>query len=274
MKSLLIFINVLTVTLSFRRPTREETTTTTPPPPPPPKCEFCGLARRVPVGPMDSTTSTNSIDRIITTHNGETEVNEYPWLVRLDCDSCGAEECAGALISDRHVLTSAECTVNHNVTHVVLGEHNHQLRFETKELHVGIKWKKENPNFNQHQNDASGGLDVGLDHNLALLELQDPVNYVKYPHICPICLPEVRPSPRLAHFLENTGFVAGWGAIEKSYEEKSHVLKEVEVQILSDQVRSYIISTSLHLFIAEILSFRTVKGLLENKNQTSKLNKR
>jgi len=166
---------------------------------------------------------------------GETEVNEYPWLVRLDCDSCGVEECAGALISDRHVLTSAECTVNHNVSHVVLGEHNHQLRFETKELRMEVKSKITNPSFDQHQNDASGGLDVGLDNNLALLELQDPVNYVDYPHICPICLPEALPPPRHHDFTENKGFVAGWGAIDKSYAKKSHFLKEVEVKILSNQ---------------------------------------
>ena len=88
---------------------------------------ICGLAKRRNFGKTSETEN-----RII--GGKESDVNEYPWMVRLITTTT---ICGGSLISDSWILTAAHC-ITPGKTTAYLGEHNSRLEIETRDLTVDV----------------------------------------------------------------------------------------------------------------------------------------
>ncbi|KAF2895872.1 hypothetical protein ILUMI_10307 [Ignelater luminosus] len=146
-------------------------------------------------------------------------IDEFPWTVLLkyrygygySYDQNAGFRCMGTLISNRYVITAAECIINHQdlfyVESVRLGEwlipsvndcfyHNNGDECADKVVDVGIEKKILHPDY-----DPSCSL-----NNIALIRLKRNINYTTF--IRPICLPvENLPEPCLGTILTTSG----WG---------------------------------------------------------------
>jgi len=105
---------------------------------------------------------------------------------------------------------------------VVLGEHNNQISFETKERQFEVEEAHVYPGFSHN-----------LSIDFGLLKLAEEVQFTTYPLIRPICLPE--PSDR-DHDVGRRGFVSGWGYSSEndSYTNLSPYLKELELEVYTE----------------------------------------
>lgn len=165
----------------------------------------CGLAKRT--------------NRIV--GGQETEVNEYPWQVKL-------EDCGGSLISDQWVLTAAHCidpvhpdTYAHFYK-VKLGAHNIDLN-ETQSVEIPIA--KVELHRGYHHNGPRG-----LINDFALIKMDYPVDFSLYPHIRPICLPSRQ---HAGDFADASAIVTGWGDV-KDGGLNSNVLLETQLKVHSN----------------------------------------
>merc|ERR1719384_761660 len=135
---------------------------------------YCGLPNRV----YDNTTMMGGGGK-------PTGIGEYPWQVGIMFDSPNISrrlECAGTLISDRHVLTAAKCVDwDSYPDYVLLGD-----------TMVGSQSDDSN-----YENDNFTTVLVSEVHyhpeisaNIAILEMAESVPLDMYPNIKPVCLPE------------------------------------------------------------------------------------
>jgi len=130
-----------------------------------------------------------------------TTVNEYPWMVRVRSsytpNSYGL--CGGSLMSDRWIITAAHCVTDeingdpYKIT-VELGQHD----ANTKAMEIT---RLKSVVHEQYPNDGR------LVNDIALLELEDPIDFSENPHIRPICLP----SNSREDYTGSKATVAGWG---------------------------------------------------------------
>merc|ERR1719369_1858482 len=108
----------------------------------------------------------------------ETEVNEYPWQVALVSPNGRSPFCGGTLISDRHVVTAAHCTVNSASTpdgvRVLLGEHKTD---DANQIKVEVASINDDPLYNTQT----------FSNDISILTLKEPVTFTTA--IRPICLP-------------------------------------------------------------------------------------
>lgn len=169
--------------------------------------------------------SSGVVGRVKTPHHepGLTDFGEYPWqaaILRRDGDEM-VYVCGASLVSDRHVITAAHC-VN---------------KLTARDLQVRLgEWDVANDDeFYPHID--SGVHDIiihrdfyaGMLHNdIALLKLNRHVDFVNYPHISPVCLPQ-----RGDHFEGSVCHVTGWGkdafGTSGSFQK---ILKRVEVPVV------------------------------------------
>jgi len=174
---------------------------------------FCGEAKR------------NQNNRIAS--GTETEAHEYPWMVfvsgqyRNSSGHRASGNCGGSLISDGWVLTAAHCVEGDGQwvvlgVRVELGQHNRNT--EALEVTIPLSRVFKHPDYNNP---------VRFSNDLALLKLDNPVDFNNVPHIRPICLP----SNRDETFTGLTATVAGWGSTLDSG--SSHVLLESDVGVIS-----------------------------------------
>ncbi|XP_030380379.1 serine proteinase stubble [Scaptodrosophila lebanonensis] len=167
-------------------------------------------------------TSTATTNRVV--GGMEARRGAYPWIAALgylDELNRNARKylCAGSLISNRFVATSAHC-INPSLIVVRLGAHD--LARSDDGVEFGIRRTVVHENF-----DLST-----IANDIALVELNGVAPNTAT--IGPICLPETS-SFLTQDFVGMNPFVAGWGAV-KHQGPTSHVLRDVQVPIVSRQV--------------------------------------
>ena len=152
------------------------------------KC-YCGLANR-----------DNKGNRIF---KGKTTMkNEYPWMVLVQLYSIF--NCGGSLINSQWVLTAAHCledeekvdAINMNVT---LGAHDISKDNEVTRVSRKISKIIRHPLWNN----------TILDYDFSLLKLENAIDFMKYDHIRPVCLPE----DTTKTFAKQDATITGWGYI-------------------------------------------------------------
>jgi len=154
---------------------------------------------------------------------GDAKFGEYPWqaavLKKEGFDNVYV--CAGTLIDNRHILTAAHCITGYQAI---------ELRVRLGEWDVN----RDNEFFPHFESDVIAMFehqdfyDGNLINDIALLRIDAPVDFLKNPHIGPICLP-----PPGQDFRGQRCKVTGWGkdgfGDSGQYQ---NVLKEVDVPLL------------------------------------------
>ncbi|XP_063535594.1 uncharacterized protein LOC134745481 [Cydia strobilella] len=159
--------------------------------------------------------------------DGDSEFGEYPWQVAIlkKDPKESVYVCGGTLIDGSHIMTAAHCVKSYKgfELRVRLGEWdvNHDVEFfpyvERDVLSVHV-----------HPMYYAGT----LDNDLAILKLEQPVDWTKYPHISPACLPD-----KYTDYAGQRCWTTGWGKDAFGDNGKyQNILKEVDVPILSHGV--------------------------------------
>ncbi|CAH2039689.1 unnamed protein product, partial [Iphiclides podalirius] len=156
--------------------------------------------------------------------DGDSEFGEYPWqaaILKKDPKE-SVYVCGGTLIDGLHIMTAAHCVKSYKgfELRVRLGEWdvNHDVEFypyierDVVSVHV-------------HPLYYAGT----LDNDLAILKLEHPVDWTKYPHISPACLPD-----KYTEYAGQRCWTTGWGKDAfGDYGKYQNILKEVDVPILA-----------------------------------------
>ncbi|XP_023936776.1 uncharacterized protein LOC112044986 isoform X2 [Bicyclus anynana] len=155
--------------------------------------------------------------------DGDSEFGEYPWqaaILKKDPKE-SVYVCGGTLIDGLHIMTAAHCIKSYKgfELRVRLGEWdvNHDVEFypyiERDVISVHV-----------HPQYYAGT----LDNDLAILKLDHLVDWTKYPHISPACLPD-----KYTEYAGQRCWTTGWGKDAFGSNGKyQNILKEVDVPIL------------------------------------------
>jgi len=148
----------------------------------------------------------------------ETEVNEYPWQVALVSPNGRSPFCGGTLISDRHVMTAAHCTVGQAASpsgmRVLLGEHKTD---DATQIKVEVAAINDDPLY-----DTSN-----FRNDFSILTLKEPVTFSTA--VRPICLP----SDTSKDYAGQVATVSGWGTLSSGGNQPT-VLMEVDVTVTTN----------------------------------------
>jgi len=156
-------------------------------------------------------------------------VNEYPWQVFITLKkNYGSYFCGGSIISNSWILTAAHCFVNSlygngraHIDKIYLGEHNRKIKFETRTIVMNSLDQVIHPNFNENTTDS----------DFALVKLERKIQWENYPHIRPVCLP----ADASETYEGRNAIVTGWGTIKNNMRANPPDLKEVEVDVISNE---------------------------------------
>ncbi|CAG0900244.1 unnamed protein product [Darwinula stevensoni] len=166
----------------------------------------CGVSPSLrtgkPVSPPEGniTAVKESLTRIVGGREVEFE-GKYPWMALMRVR--GHATCGGALINDRYILTAAHCIRNAKIDNlrILLGEHD--LISSSDGISLKVSRVIDHPGYDREDT---------RDHDIGLLELEEPVDFSMHPSIRPICL------PRLGRSLSNArAVIAGWGTTRYDY---------------------------------------------------------
>ena len=124
-------------------------------------------------------------------------------------------------MSDRHVVTAAHCTKGHQPADlkVAIGFTSLVVNDKATSFVLDVAAIKQHPNYGEGTPESN---------DIAVLELQCPVDMTAHPNIKPICLP--------ASGATYTGFTAtasGWGTLKDGGSETAH-LQQVQVEVFAD----------------------------------------
>merc|ERR1719450_198693 len=159
----------------------------------------------------------------------QAEVNEFPWMVHVLTTyhkyPNSPALCGGALISDRWVITAAHCVEKQSPHDGNRLEVNADLLQHDKYTSAIRKAVTDVHIHDEYYNDVHA-----LFNDIALLKLQDPVDFLKTPHIRPICLPSYNDQT----FTWNRATVAGWGLRHDFDYVGSQYLLKTEVNVISN----------------------------------------
>lgn len=161
------------------------------------------------------------------------KIGDLPWMAYIITRENGREErCGGTLINDRFVLTSATCVETAESIQVYLGVSDVRRLRDPNVLTVSLN---ENPLIHPDNIRSS----KSAFNNFALLRLSKSVDFARYPHIRPACLPKTR-NIRIE---SKVGITGGYGHTNVKYRTKlngrfvhgtserdSFVLKKLEVR--------------------------------------------
>ena len=125
------------------------------------------------------------------------------------------------MIIDQWVLTAAHCVVD-DVVRVTVELGQHRRNTDSIELIIPLAQVLIHPDYRNPQMRRSS-------NDLALLKLDDPVDFNNEPNVRPICLP----SNTDERFAELRATVAGWG-ITTAGGRASDIPLETEVIVISD----------------------------------------
>ncbi|XP_026762413.2 uncharacterized protein LOC113521174 isoform X1 [Galleria mellonella] len=156
--------------------------------------------------------------------DGESEFGEYPWqaaILKKDPKE-SVYVCGGTLIDGLHIMTAAHCIKSYKgfELRVRLGEWD-----VNRDVEFYPYIERDVVSVHVHPLYYAGT----LDNDLAILKLDHPVEWTKYPHISPACLPD-----KYTDYSGQRCWTTGWGKDAfGDYGKYQNTLKEVDVPILS-----------------------------------------
>lgn len=156
--------------------------------------------------------------------DGESEFGEYPWqtaILKKDPKE-SVYVCGGTLIDGLHIMTAAHCIKSYKgfELRVRLGEWD-----VNRDVEFYPYIERDIVSVHVHPLYYAGT----LDNDLAILKMDHPVEWTKYPHISPACLPD-----KYTDYAGQRCWTTGWGKDAfGDYGKYQNVLKEVDVPILS-----------------------------------------
>jgi len=179
----------------------------------------------------------NILGRIKTqdTDNGRAGFGEYPWQAAILKKSAGemVYVCGATLVSDAYLITAAHCVndIDVDMLSIRLGEWD--VRDKTE--------------FYPHIESKVSGLYIhpefyegNLENDIAIIRLAKRLDFTKYPHISPVCLP-----PAGADFSSQLCTITGWGKDGWGSEgEFQAILKETQVPVMPKGVCQDILRTT------------------------------
>ena len=190
---------------------------TPPPKPQPSQTELCNC------GVAQQSASRN---RIISYAIGGDKASkyEYPWQAYLTMkhNQTNGKTCGGSLISNRHILSAAHCTMGYSASQITVFLGKHHIR-DIPEHAVTIS---KVTNYPQYRRDDSINT---LYNDLSILTLSSPVSFS--PAALPVCLPGyVNKS-----YQGEVATVTGWGhTIAGDKSSGASVLQKVDVTVWSN----------------------------------------
>lgn len=144
----------------------------------------------------------------------------FPWqaYVRI-----GSSRCGGSLVNRNHVVTAGHCVARATSSQVLVTLGDYILNSNAEPLRHNVYRVKRiavHPKFKfTPQADR---------YDVAVLTLRDDVPYE--PHISPICLPS-----KGEDYLGETGWVAGWGALQPGSRLRPKTLQVVDVPVIDNE---------------------------------------
>ncbi|XP_053606482.1 uncharacterized protein LOC128672966 isoform X2 [Plodia interpunctella] len=155
--------------------------------------------------------------------DGESEFGEYPWqaaILKKDPKE-SVYVCGGTLIDGLHIITAAHCIKSYKgfELRVRLGEWD-----VNRDVEFYPYIERDVISVHVHPLYYAGT----LDNDLAILKLDHPVEWTKYPHISPACLPD-----KYTDYSGQRCWTTGWGKDAfGDFGKYQNILKEVDVPIL------------------------------------------